>query len=305
MSTNKMSLMTKFEQFVRTICFIIWVFVISTILLIESFFHPLYPKINALSGQYFSRKFKRGSIPAYLVHIWGYLSFQLFGISIVQEFRAEPPKDYKDNCIVMFSHGSNLDPPLIHGTFPFFPCFVAKKTLFKIPVVGTALRLIGQIPIDRANLHAAIETLNTTASIAITEHKTVAIAAEGTRRRSPSTGPDQLLPFKKGPFHLTKAIGADIIPCAIVGSHRLWPPGQIFPSAGTVIIKYLERIPKEFIAEKSVEEVQAEVRRRIAAELGPVPDEVIFSTEHKPYKVFMVFLFGLFVFWTTMLRLFY
>jgi len=233
------------------------------------------------------------------------LSFQLFGINIIKEFRAEPPKHSKDNVIVMFSHGSNLDPPLVHGTFPFFPCFVAKKSLFKIPIVGTAMRLIGQIPIDRANLHAAIETLNTTANIAITEHKTVAIAAEGTRRRSPSTGPDQLLPFKKGPFHLTKAIGADIIPCAIIGSHRLWPPGQLVPSAGTVVIKYLERIPKEFIAEKSVEEVQEEVKKRITAELGPVSDEVIFSTENKPYKVFMVFMFGLLVFWTTLLRLFY
>lgn len=122
-----------------------------------------------------------------------------------------PPKHRKDNAIVMFSHGSNLDPLLIRnlppllidliflvGTYPFFANFVAKKSLFKIPIFGTVMKTIGQIPIDRANLTSAIETLNTTAHVATSESRTVAIAPEGTRRRSNSVGPDQLLAFKKG-----------------------------------------------------------------------------------------------------------
>lgn len=96
------------------------------------------------------------------------------------------------------------------------------------------MRATGQIPIDRENLNSAIATLQSTANLASSEHKTIAIAPEGTRRRSNSIGPDQVLPFKKGPFHLARAIGTDIIPCAIIGSHRLWPPGQFFPSAGNV-----------------------------------------------------------------------
>jgi len=60
------------------------------------------------------------------------------------------------------------------------------------------MKTLGQIPIDRANLTSAIETLNTTAHIATSESKTVSISPEGQRRRSNSTGPDQLLPFKKG-----------------------------------------------------------------------------------------------------------
>lgn len=62
------------------------------------------------------------------------------------------------------------------------------------------MKSIGQIPIDRENLNSAISTLNTTANAAISEHKTIAIAPEGTRRRSPSIGPEQLLPFKKGNY---------------------------------------------------------------------------------------------------------
>lgn len=218
----------------------------------------------------------------------------------------------------MFTHGSNLDPLLIRkyffvnhrliildATFPIFPHFVAKKSLFKIPIFGSALRAVGQIPIDRENLNSAIATLQSTANYASSEHKTIAIAPEGTRRRSPSFGQGQMLPFKKGPFHLARAVGTDIIPCAIIGSHRLWPPGQFFPSAGTVIVKYLDRIPKDFVENKSLEEVQAEVNKRLTKELEAVPDEVIFNTENKPYKVFIIIMTVVCVFWTLLLRAFY
>jgi 1-acyl-sn-glycerol-3-phosphate acyltransferase len=36
--------------------------------------------------------------------------------------------------------------------------FVAKRSLFHVPVFGTALRLTGQIPVDRANRDAAVDS---------------------------------------------------------------------------------------------------------------------------------------------------
>jgi len=40
-----------------------------------------------------------------------------------------------------------------------------------------------------------------------------------------------------------------------MGAHRLWPPKQPFPSAGTLVVKYLERIPKEVVERSSVAEL--------------------------------------------------
>jgi len=40
-----------------------------------------------------------------------------------------------------------------------------------------------------------------------------------------------------------------------MGAHRLWPPKQPFPSAGTVYVKYLEKIPKEVVSKLSLEEL--------------------------------------------------
>lgn len=300
-----MTIVGKFEQVLRGICFFVYLFSVCILLLIEPLFKPLYPIIDNMAGQYFSKNFKQGTPTEYIVKYWCKGVFQLFGINIINEFKGELPKHRKDNSIVMFSHGSNLDPLLILATYPFFSNFVAKKSLFKIPIFGQVMKTIGQIPIDRANLTSAIETLNTTAHVATSESKTVSISPEGQRRRSNSIGPDQLLPFKKGPFHLARAVGVDIIPCAITGSHRLWKSGTIFPIPGVIVIKYLERIPKEFIEKVTVEELQDEVKKRLSAELSYVDDEVIYNTENKPYKVFICIMLFVSVFWTLLIKLFY
>ena len=72
-----------------------------------------------------------------------------------------------------------------------------------------------------------------------------------------------------------------------------------------MIVKYLERIPKEFVAQKSVEEVQAEVKKRFSRELESVSDEIIFTSENKPYKIFILMMIGLLSFWGMLLRIFY
>jgi len=91
----------------------------------------------------------------------------------------------------------------------------------------------GQIPIDRDNLKSAIGALDSACLMAIEEKKTLSIAPEGTRRRSPSSGPDELLPFKKGPFHVAKTAKVDIVPVAIIGANRLFKPGQMMPTPGS------------------------------------------------------------------------
>lgn len=81
-----MSIITKFEQTLRGICFIIYLTAASTLLIIETLFQSLYPKIDELSGYYFSENFKRGPPSHYIVHYWNEGLFQLFGINIIREF---------------------------------------------------------------------------------------------------------------------------------------------------------------------------------------------------------------------------
>jgi 1-acyl-sn-glycerol-3-phosphate acyltransferase len=96
------------------------------------------------------------------------------------------------------------------------PRFMAKEELFEIPVVGTALRGAGQIPVqrvtgDRRPLVAAQR--------ALTNDQVVVIYPEGTV----TTRPDHLpMEGKTGAVRLALASGASIVPLVGWGSQAVW-----------------------------------------------------------------------------------
>mmetsp|Transcript_1096 Transcript_1096/g.977 ORF Transcript_1096/g.977 Transcript_1096/m.977 type:complete len:115 (-) Transcript_1096:521-865(-) len=109
--------------------------------------------------------------------------------------------------------------------------------------------------------------------------------------------------FKKGPFHLAKEIKADIVPVAIVGANRLFKPGQIVPTPGNIVIRYLEKIPKDVVETTSLEDLQAMVRTKLQEGLETVPDHVIYDSHKRPmgYSIFMLGL--MYAFWATVGKL--
>jgi 1-acyl-sn-glycerol-3-phosphate acyltransferase len=169
------------------------------------------------------------------------------------------------------------------------------------------------IPIERENLKSAIATINNAGELVIREKKTMCIAAEGTRRRSNSIGPDHLLPLKKGPLHMAKACNVDIVPACIIGANRLFAPGQMLPRpgtmtlslsniVGTLVVRYLEKIPKEVVETSSLEELQKIVEKKLKEGLEPIPDQVIYSTDKRPMGYFIFLLCFLYAFWSFILR---
>lgn len=101
-----------------------------------------------------------------------------------------------------------------------------------------------------------------------------------------------------GPFHLARGVKVNILPTLIYGAHRLWPPGQIFPSSGTVIIETLPIVPKKQVEELSLDDLMKEVKERMEKRVRKIEDNVIFKNEEKGYGHFIVF-FSLFVIFTT------
>lgn len=67
-----------------------------------------------------------------------------------------------------------------------------------------------------------------------------ALAPEGTRRRSGET--EDLLPFKKGAFHMALDTEATIVPACIIGAFDLGKPGVKWPTRGHVTIRYMPPI---------------------------------------------------------------
>ncbi len=163
------------------------------------------------------------------------------------------------NYIFMSNHVSNVDPPLLIPLLPRRVTVMVKKELFKLPILGRAMRMADFVPIDRSNRDAAIGSVREAATI-VRKGLDLVVFPEGTR------SPDgRLLPFKKGSFYLAMDTGVPIVPVTILGTEELLPKGSVLARPGTVSIVFHSPIdPKEF---KDRDELVEAVRASVASAL--------------------------------------
>jgi len=124
--------------------------------------------------------------------------------------------------IVAVNHLSYLDPFttahfLVDHGYP--PMFLAKSTLFEIPVLGKALPKLGQVPVYR-NTRRAGDAL-VAAKQAVKDGKCVVIMPEGTLTREPSLWP---MKAHTGIGRLALATRAPVIPIGQWGPQKVLPP---------------------------------------------------------------------------------
>jgi 1-acyl-sn-glycerol-3-phosphate acyltransferase len=125
--------------------------------------------------------------------------------------RLDPARSY----VYMSNHESMLDIPVGLRAAPGSTRMIAKQELFKVPFFGRAMLRAGFIPIDRKDLEKAKQQLEEAKSH-LKEGVSLWIFPEGTRSRTL-----ELLPFKKGGFHVALALGAPIVPVWIEGAGKV------------------------------------------------------------------------------------
>ena len=170
----------------------------------------------------------------YLGRLGVRIGFFLARIRIVVHGREKLPEE--PHFIYMMNHNSNLDAPAVFISLPGEVRALGKKELFKLPVLATAMRLGGFVPVDRSNREAAIESVRNAARLA-EEGASFLIAPEGTRSR---TG--KLLGFKKGGFHMAVESGVPVLPITVIGAFDLMPPGALGIRSGTIEIFFHDPI---------------------------------------------------------------
>ena len=99
------------------------------------------------------------------------------------------------------------------------PRFLAKESVFRIPVIGRIIAACGQIPVYRESRDAA--KAFTEAVKAVEQGECVAIYPEGTITRDPGLWP---MVGKTGAARVALETGCDVIPVAQWGPHELLPP---------------------------------------------------------------------------------
>lgn len=146
---------------------------------------------------------------------WSMLKINL-GWSL--DIKGADPQKISQPTIVVANHQSFLDLPLLY-LLPWTMKWIAKRSLFKIPIFGWIIYMTGQIAIDRHSLRSAqkIDKLVDP----IKEGIPGMIFPEGTRTR---TG--NLKKFKNGAFTLAKRYDFNILPVVLDGGYQAMPSGS-------------------------------------------------------------------------------
>ncbi|MFB0517312.1 MAG: lysophospholipid acyltransferase family protein [Candidatus Neomarinimicrobiota bacterium] len=124
--------------------------------------------------------------------------------------------------IYMSNHTSALDIPLALASLPGTVVFMAKKELFSIFFFGWSLKAMGSIPVDRSNSVQARLSVDRALLALSTKAISLILYPEGTRTRD-----GQLLPFKKGVFHLALRSRLPLVPVAVQGAFEAVPPNSL------------------------------------------------------------------------------
>ena len=163
-------------------------------------------------------------------------------------------------CIFMANHVSNLDPPILYPELPFRTAFFLKRSLMKIPILGTGMRLANFVPVDRdGRLESARESVRAGSKV-LASGVNISMFPEGTRSRD-----GRLLPFKKGPFYLAMESGAPVVPVSIWGSEQMMTKGSLRIKPGTAHLTFHQALdPRQFATR---EELMVAVRASITSGL--------------------------------------
>jgi 1-acyl-sn-glycerol-3-phosphate acyltransferase len=134
-------------------------------------------------------------------------------------------------CVYVANHLSFVDVWAVLVALPGSLRFVGKRELFRIPVFGTALRVSGQIPIDRQDRRAAVASFEAAGRLLGAGHSAV-VFPEGTRSLDGS-----LHRLKKGAFVMAISTQRPVVPVVVAGTFGLLPRGGIVPRAGQVQVR--------------------------------------------------------------------
>ena len=106
-----------------------------------------------------------------------------------------------------------------------YPVFLAKSSLFKIPVIGKAIGRLGQLPVNRGQADAGL-VLKQAAELAAKNNACVIFYPEATVTRDPEQWP---MVAKTGVARLALECDIPVVPIGHWGAQRILPYGDHLP----------------------------------------------------------------------------
>jgi 1-acyl-sn-glycerol-3-phosphate acyltransferase len=136
----------------------------------------------------------------------------------------------KGGVILASNHASFLDPPLVGSGLKRDINYLARKSLFRIPVLGWILRIVNAVPVDRdgggaAGLKAIMDRLH--------DGGAIILFPEGTRTKD-----GKFQPARSGIGLTVIKSEAPVVPVRVFGTYEAWGRHVRIPRPHGVILKY-------------------------------------------------------------------
>jgi 1-acyl-sn-glycerol-3-phosphate acyltransferase len=170
--------------------------------------------------------------------------------------------------VVVSNHESTADPFLL-AWLPWDMRWVAKESIFKLPVIGWLMKFGGDIPLrrgERESVQVMLDECRRTLAAGVS----VMMFPEGTR------SPDgALLPFKDGAFQLAIEAGVPVLPVIVQGTRTCRPKGSLWFGEARAVTYVLEPIPTAGLTLADVPKLRERARDMIAEALERVRGQAL------------------------------
>jgi 1-acyl-sn-glycerol-3-phosphate acyltransferase len=195
----------------------------------------------------------------WIVRSWGRSIVRAAGIKISAE--GFEGLDRSRRYVFVSNHHSYLDIPCLLAVVPHQVRFMAKISLFKIPLFGWALTAAGFIPIDRKNRRTAVKSFDLAGSRIRKGNSIVVFPEEGRSRHR------EMREFQRGAFLLALRSELPIVPVGIRGTYDIMPVGRLRIAPRPVIVRAAAPIETEGLSIRAKDELMERTRREIEKNL--------------------------------------
>lgn len=197
----------------------------------------------------------------YRVGRWGLrVSLRLGGIHVRAEGLENIPPGV---CVFTANHVSNVDPVAAIVVIPRRVSLLAKREIYRIPIVASALRVANIVPVDRADREAAVASVDQAVQL-LKQGISFLVFPEGTR------SPDgRLRPFKKGTFLMAIEAGVPVVPVSLVATQKLLRKGAWAIRPGQMTVRFGPAVDASKYTVEQRGELLGRVEALVAAGLPP------------------------------------
>ncbi|CCD24762.1 1-acylglycerol-3-phosphate O-acyltransferase SLC1 NDAI_0D04480 [Naumovozyma dairenensis CBS 421] len=166
--------------------------------------------------------------------------------------------------IVVSNHQSMLDILMLGKLFPPGCTITAKKSLKYVPFLGWFMALSGTLFLDRSNRTKSVTTLHNGLTKIRNNKRAIWIFPEGTRSHTTDL---EMLPFKKGAFHLAQQGKLPIVPVVVANTSTIKSSKWKVYNTGCMVVKVLKPLSTEGLQKDDIPAFSEKVRDLMDKEL--------------------------------------